>query len=464
MNISHGKKKDSSKAVSIIVIIWPLIAAIAVLHIGIIFMIISINDQSAVLSQTMQNSSRYVSEVSSLMARTSMLVETSSNYILMPENEDGTVNFGSVTAFSEELKTSETGAEISAKINSFDVSDEVRGLISSAGEASDEMVKMELHALALVNSVYPLPDIPPLAALALPELTEEEKALTDEQRISAARQIVLGGDFTQKKATVSTNTRGATASIQQAAGRVSGEKAAYVARLRTWLWILTALVIILVMVSFAIVFRLLITPLGKFVDLIQTDRMMPEKKGVKEIRLVASAYNSLMRRRDAMDNLLRYAAETDSLTNLPNRYGFEQYLLEVEEQGDSMAVMLFDVNYLKETNDTYGHDAGDRLLKQTAECISECFGSETDNNCFRFGGDEFAAVIKNSDPVQIEGMVEKFEEVQKQHNISVSWGYAYTEESGSVSIKELIKEADTKMYVQKKRMHETGTGTEVTCP
>ena len=40
------------------------------------------------------------------------------------------------------------------------------------------------------------------------------------------------------------------------------------------------------------------------------------------------------------------SAETDALTNLPNRYRFEQYLVEAQDSGSSMAVMLFDVNFL----------------------------------------------------------------------------------------------------------------------
>ena len=76
-----------------------------------------------------------------------------------------------------------------------------------------------------------------------------------------------------------------------------------------------------------------------------------------------------MLRRAGLESILRTAAETDALTGLPNRYGFEQYLLESGQSGYAMAVFLFDINYLKTTNDTKGHAAGDDLIRSAAECI-----------------------------------------------------------------------------------------------
>ena len=95
---------------------------------------------------------------------------------------------------------------------------------------------------------------------------------------------------------------------------------------------------------------------------------------------MASAYNNLEKRREA----LRSVAETDTLTNLPNRYRFEKYILSAGDSGYSLAILMFDINYLKETNDTLGHSAGDELIQKVAHCISSCFGE----NSFRIGGDE----------------------------------------------------------------------------
>jgi diguanylate cyclase (GGDEF)-like protein len=112
-------------------------------------------------------------------------------------------------------------------------------------------------------------------------------------------------------------------------------------------------------------------------------------------------------------------------------------------------MVLFDVNFLKITNDTLGHLAGDKLLISAAECIARCFGE----NCFRFGGDEFAAIVTGCTPESIEEMLRRFEEAEKERNVSISYGYAYTEEIGKTDYKKLLNEADQKIYAQKERMH-----------
>jgi diguanylate cyclase (GGDEF)-like protein len=165
--------------------------------------------------------------------------------------------------------------------------------------------------------------------------------------------------------------------------------------------------------------------------------------------MVANAYNTVRKRRDALEAILRSAAKTDALTKLPNRYSFEQYILEAGERGYSAAVLLFDVNFLKKVNDTQGHLAGDTLLCSTAECIASCFGE----HCFRFGGDEFAAVVRDCTPESIEYMLEKFEVEQRMRDISISTGCAYAADIGTTSYRELLDLADKDMYVRKKAVH-----------
>jgi diguanylate cyclase (GGDEF)-like protein len=165
--------------------------------------------------------------------------------------------------------------------------------------------------------------------------------------------------------------------------------------------------------------------------------------------MVASAYNSLRKRRDALDAILRSAAETDALTNLPNRYRFEQYLLDAGESGYSLAILMFDINFLKETNDTLGHSAGDKLIRKAAECITSCFGDKS----FRIGGDEFVAVVEDCKPEMVQQMIYRFREVGERENVSISVGYAYAEKINEATIKQMIDEADKLMYAEKQAVH-----------
>lgn len=141
------------------------------------------------------------------------------------------------------------------------------------------------------------------------------------------------------------------------------------------------------------------------------------------------------------------------MTNLPNRYSYEHYILELQDGSHAIALLLFDVNYLKVTNDTFGHAAGDALLRSSAECILSCFGSSKEDNCFRFGGDEFAAVVKDTSSDEIKRMVERFREDQKKREISIACGCAYTDDIGETTFKTMMEQADREMYEQKKMLH-----------
>ena len=455
INQTVSKKPNG---ISIHAVMWPIIGLLSVLLIGIILTITSINAENAKLSETMNKADLYSSEVSDLMSLSSLLAETSSTYILTPLSETGESNYGVLVRYNEEMQSRQSADEIVEHFKTYDVSQTVLDNITAAAAYANQRVETQLHAIALVNAVYPLPDIPPLAGLPLPELTAEEKAYSDEEKLEAAKRLILSEDYTSYRRYLSESVEAceeelkavSTSAIEAATNRIMD--------LRRFLWVITIAIIVLLVLTFIFFYRALVSPLGRFTKQIEADLPMVEKRGVREMRTVASAYNALLRRRDALDNLLRYAAETDTLTQLQNRYGFEQYLLDAEEDGCAVAILLFDVNNLKEVNDAQGHSAGDKLLLDSAECISKCFGSEEADNCFRFGGDEFAAVIKETTPASVEQMISNFENEQKTFNISIAWGYAFAEVVDAMNIKALIDEADQHMYERKKLMHDQMAG------
>ena len=114
---------------------------------------------------------------------------------------------------------------------------------------------------------------------------------------------------------------------------------------------------------------------------------------------------------------------------------------------------MFDVNFLKRVNDSQGHLAGDRLLRTAGACIRECFGSGSDCSCYRIGGDEFAAVLRDCSEEETKTRIEHFTEALEREHISISVGYAYTEQSDESSFKSLMDLADRRMYEQKKLIH-----------
>ena len=97
----------------------------------------------------------------------------------------------------------------------------------------------------------------------------------------------------------------------------------------------------------------------------------------------------LLRKREL---ILRDEAYRDYLTTLFNRRGFKAAIDSLRSEDYPLAVCLFDLDDLKKVNDRYGHDAGDRMIRDFAEHLSR-HTRMTDIRC-RYGGDEFAVIMK----------------------------------------------------------------------
>ena len=445
-----SKNGESRKGVSVHVLVLPLVIVLAVLHVAVIGLFFSISKHSNHLSTIMRNAGTYTQDATSLQAGSSVLSETASTYVLMPILDNGEATVGTLNAYANELAMDRRGDQVMARFQEYDVSEEAKALLAQAADSASQLLDAQLHALALVNAVYPIPQTPLLTGIPLPELTAEEAAMPDGQKLSVARSLVLGSAYGQNKYAVAQGVNGCVGLIQQQSAQESARTGQRVDLLRTMMWVATLSIMGILICAFIILYFQITRPLGRFEKLIPQDEPLDEKRGFREVRLLARAYNGVLKRRNDLDQILRSAAETDALTNLPNRYRFEQYVVESQERGRSMAVVLFDVNYLKRTNDTEGHLAGDELLRHAADCIAACFGE----NCFRFGGDEFAAIVTDCTRNDIDEMIRKFEKKEEQENVSISMGYAYADDIGKTTVQSLLEEADRNMYAQKKIVHE----------
>ncbi len=157
-------------------------------------------------------------------------------------------------------------------------------------------------------------------------------------------------------------------------------------------------------------------------------------------------------------------AFTDTLTGISNRAAWSVMEDQVDAalQDGSVSdalVCQFDVNYLKRANDTYGHEAGDRLLKRAAETIARSFGIE--GSCYRTGGDEFTAILagENLDERLEEckqlfdlSIAEQNETGEGEVPLSIALGYARTSEVEPHNVQTAQNTADERMYKNKRAM------------
>lgn len=99
----------------------------------------------------------------------------------------------------------------------------------------------------------------------------------------------------------------------------------------------------------------------------------------------------------------------DELTKMLNRQGLNEYLentvVKAFSEGKSVNILMSDIDHFKGVNDTYGHDAGDIILKGTAAVLKN-FTRDGANNCFRMGGEEMVAVLITDTPEQAIDMAE----------------------------------------------------------
>ncbi len=151
----------------------------------------------------------------------------------------------------------------------------------------------------------------------------------------------------------------------------------------------------------------------------------------------------------------------DMLTGLPNRAllaeKMSSTIAKCAKDGRSAALLLLDLDRFKIINDTRGHQAGDVLLRQVSERISNCIGP--DDFAARIGGDEFAVILGSINDVEdINGMcIKLLNRIGKPYHVSgvdqligVSIGVALIPEDGQ-SPDELMRLADLAMYQAKSR-------------
>ncbi|KTD31995.1 GGDEF/EAL domain-containing sensory box protein [Legionella maceachernii] len=154
-----------------------------------------------------------------------------------------------------------------------------------------------------------------------------------------------------------------------------------------------------------------------------------------------------------------YLARYDTLTNLPNRSYFQNYLQGVIESARAknhcVTVLFMDLDGLKEVNDHYGHDAGDSLLSQSGKRMQSCF--RENDFLARLGGDEFTAVINHLERDKVpkaiaERIIQEFNKPflinGREINCKVSIGLSTYPFDGQY-IDELLIKADQAMYYAK---------------
>jgi diguanylate cyclase (GGDEF)-like protein/PAS domain S-box-containing protein len=145
---------------------------------------------------------------------------------------------------------------------------------------------------------------------------------------------------------------------------------------------------------------------------------------------------------------LRHDSTHDALTGLYNRAFFDEELERfTHSRMFPVSIVMADVNCLKIVNDTFGHEAGDTLIRLAAQVISAVFREE--DIVARIGGDEFAVLLPETDTAVAEEAVRRIKNCPEITNgkVSIAFGIASAQNKGQLT--DALKLSDERMYLDK---------------
>lgn len=158
---------------------------------------------------------------------------------------------------------------------------------------------------------------------------------------------------------------------------------------------------------------------------------------------------SLTMQRNENEKMLFEMSQIDRLTSFYNRNRFIQDVSELKESKDSVGVVYLDINGLKEINDSFGHDTGDKMIKECADIMRSSVSSK---HLYRIGGDEFVIIYVDITEESFYDNVQLLKNAFEKSKCQAAIGCRWNEEC--THIQDIIKEADELMYDDKKRFYQ----------
>lgn len=235
--------------------------------------------------------------------------------------------------------------------------------------------------------------------------------------------------------------------------------------------ILFTVLILVILFSAVVVFSVgrIVRPLIKLTD--ASEKLASGNYDVEiihsdtyEIRLLSTTFEKMaiyLREHELQQRLLAYR---DSMTGLRNTTAYKSWIAdfekEMKENNEEVGVIIFDINCLKEANDLYGHETGNKLIVKAAQIIASTFKRSP---VFRIGGDEFVAILRNHDLAHYEKLVEKLDEIcvsefidagKEKIRVRIAKGFARYDRERDEQFADVFQRADEAMYKNKREMKE----------
>jgi len=158
---------------------------------------------------------------------------------------------------------------------------------------------------------------------------------------------------------------------------------------------------------------------------------------------------------------LQQLANTDALTQIPNRRALDLHLKQawraLQQTQQPLTLMLCDIDHFKNYNDSYGHLVGDQCLKRVAEVLRDSIRIDDADFVARFGGEEFAVILPNTDLQAAQQRAEELRSRIRQQTaesdlppVTASIGVAVAVSATAIDAQRLVAAADRVLYESKR--------------
>lgn len=183
--------------------------------------------------------------------------------------------------------------------------------------------------------------------------------------------------------------------------------------------------------------------------------VIPRSMCVGVIAFACNSIGNIIKDNMSYAHEMKLLAEIDEMTGVYNK---SKYMMAIEKdyiEEEHVAVVFWDINNLKEMNDSQGHERGDKLISIVANSIM--YVTDSSEDLFRTGGDEFVLIMRNADEEKVLDLLKRWrlmlDRLNVQSNMEVSASYGYACGSGK-ELQQVIHEADQMMYEHKRKFHD----------
>lgn len=354
-----------------------------------------------------------------------------------------------IDAYFEEANVTRSRETAIDEFTDLNGSSDAINKLNQAMIVSDDLMQTEYYAIRLVEESSHMPTSRWPKEILVTKLLPEDEKLSDVGKMDKAQHMVTGVNYENTKDEISEKIMSALNTLIDESMERQQQEFGNLSKLMIFIGTCGILFVVMVLLYCTVMSYGIVKPLLFYNKSIKEGLISPVQ-GVMELQALAENYNKIYKEKSEKEMVMKYQAEHDPLTDLLNRRSFTHILEFLEDKESKFSLIIADVDFFKEVNDTYGNEKGDQILQNVAALLKKSF-RPTDYVC-RIGGDEFAVIMIDT-PSDAKPVIEKkIHEINSNlmltkgdlPQVSISAGVAFFEQKDRNG--DLFSKADKALY------------------